>query len=229
MSTGIAATPSTTVTPAGPGTARATLIATLLSLASLAVAVVVLWQPWGERDALGYADIAPHRDAAWLGTLVDGLAFAVVGVTLGLAVCILAPKRGSTPAAIGAVATGLGGIAFGTGMFSFGALAWFATDTSTLPAAAGTALMSRVEGAPGHLMAVQMTGFLLFTVGSLILMAALWRARSVPRWLPVAFLVLTVALFALSGVALNVVEAAQFLLLPVIGFYLVRAGGRTAT
>jgi hypothetical protein len=87
--------------------------------------------------------------------------------------------------------------------------------------------MSRVETAPGHLMAVQMAGFLLFTLGSLILMAALWRARSVPRWLPVTFLALTVGLFALSGVALNVVEAAQFLILPVIAFYLVRAAGRT--
>lgn len=69
------------------------------------------------------ADIAPHRDAAWLGAVIDGLGYAAVGIALGLAVCALAPARGSTWATVGAVVTGFGGVAFCAGMVSFGSLA----------------------------------------------------------------------------------------------------------
>jgi hypothetical protein len=71
-------------------------------------------------------------------------------------------------------------------------------------------------------MVPQMLGFLLFTLGSLLLMGALWRSRSVPRWLPIAYLVLTVGIFALSGLLLNVVQAVQTLLLVPVAFYALR-------
>jgi hypothetical protein len=215
-------TAAVTAAPARPAAARAAIVSTVLALGALAVAAVVLWQPWGERDALGYADIAPHRDAAWLGTLVDGLAFAAVGVALGLAVCRLAPARGAVWANVGALLTASGGVAFCAGAVSFGSFAWYATDTAAIPAGPGTALMSHVEDSPGHMMGVQMAGFLLFTVGSLVLMVALWRARAVPRWLPVAYLVLTVGTFALGGVVLNVVQAAQMVSLMIVAYYAAR-------
>lgn len=223
----------TSVSPAAGASARvsrvrAAIVAAILSLGALAVAVVVLWQPWGERDQLGYADIAPHRDAAWLGTLVDGLGYAAIGIALGVAVCMLAPGKGSVLAGIGAVMTGLGGVLFCAGMVSFGSFAWYATSTDAIPAEAGTALMTYAEESPGHILGTQMAGFLLVTLGSLVLMAALWRARSVPRWLPVAYLVLTVGVFALDGVALNVVQAAQMSSVLAVAYYTVLAGGRSA-
>jgi hypothetical protein len=207
---------------------RAATVSVLLTLGALVLAVVVLWQPWGERDQLGYADLAPHRDAAWLGAVVDGLAFAVVCVALALAVCRLAPARGWVWATVGAVITGLGGLAFATGMVAFGSLAWYATSTDAIPVEAGTALMTYVEDNPGHVLGTQMAGFLLATVGTLVLMVALWRARSVPRWLPIGYLVLTVGVFALSGVALNIVQAAQTLSLVVVGYFAWRAAARPA-
>jgi hypothetical protein len=208
--------------PVRPAAARAAIVSTFLALGAAVIAVLVLWQPWGERDALGYADLAPHRDAAWLGTLADGLAFAVVGAALGLAVCLLAPARGAAWANIGAVMTTLGGAAFCAGMVSFGSFAWYATDTAAIPAGPGEALMSYVEDSPGHMLGVQMVGFLLFTLGSLALMVALWRSRAVPRWLPIGYLVLTVGTFALGGVALNIVQAIQMLSLVVVAYYTVR-------
>lgn len=213
---------TTTPAPVSTAQARAVTVSAFLGLGAVAVAVAVLWQPWGERDALGYADIAPHRDAAWLGTMIDGLAFAVVGVTLGLAVCRLARARGSAWATVGAAMTGLGGIAFCAGMISFGSLSWYATDTRALPADAGTALMTYAVDHPGHLMGPQMAGFLLVTLGSLALMVALWRARSVPRWLPIGYAVLTAGTFALDGVALNVVQAAQMLSLLIVAHRAIR-------
>lgn len=208
--------------------ARAAIVSAVLTLGAVAVAAVALWQPWGERDHFGYADLAPHRDAAWLGSVIDGLGFAALAITLGLAVCILAPARGSTWANIGAVVTGFGGVAFCAGMVSFGSFAWYATSTDAIPADSGTALITYTVNNPGHMMGLQMAGFLLVTLGSLVLMAALWRARSVPRWLPIGYLVLTVGLFALGGVALNIVQAIQTLSLVVIAFYALRAAGRPA-
>jgi hypothetical protein len=82
--------------------------------------------------------------------------------------------------------------------------------------------MTYVLDNPGHVMGAQMAGFLLYTLGTLLLMGALWRARAVPRWLPIGFLVLTVGLFAVDGVVLNVVQAVQTLLLVPVAFYALR-------
>jgi len=171
--------------PLGITRARSAIISAFLALGALAVAATVLWQPMGERNQIGYADIASQRDAAWLGTVVNGLAFAPVGVALGLAVCVLAPRRGSTWANIGAIVTGLGGVTFCAGMVTFGSFAWYATDTDAIPADSGTALMAYVENNPGHVLGLQMAGFFLATLGSAVLMVALLRSRSVPRWLPI--------------------------------------------
>jgi hypothetical protein len=202
---------------------RSALVSGVLALGAVAVAVIVLWQPWGERDHLSYADIAPHRDAAWLGSLIDGLAIAAIGVALGIVACRLAPGRGAAWATVGAVLTGFGGVAFCAGMVSFGSLAWYATDPAAVPPDAGNALLTYAVDHPGHLLGTQMAGFLLYTVGALVLMVALWRARAVPRWLPVAYLVLTLGVFATGGVVLNLVQAAQTLLLIPVAAYALRA------
>jgi hypothetical protein len=208
-----------TATPTAVRRLRPAIVSAVLALASGTVAVLVLWQPWGERDALGYDDLAPHADAAWLGSLVDGLAVAAIGVTLALAVCRLVTARGSVLATVAALLAGFGGVAFSAGMITYATLAWYVTNTAAVPADQGRALMSYVENNPGHAMGPQMAGFLLFTLGSLGLMAALWRARAVPRPLPVTYLVLTVGIFVLDGVALNLVQAAQTLSLLVVAYY----------
>jgi len=206
----------------GVNRARVAIVAAVLTAAAITLAVTVLWQPWGERDALTYADLAPHRDAAWLGVLFDGIGFAALGITLGIAVCLLAPARGAVWATVGAVLTGFGGVAFCAGMVSFGSLAWYATNTDAVSVESGTALMTYIENNPGHILGAQMAGFLLTTVGSLLLMVALWRSRSVPRWLPIAYLVLTVGVFATDGVLLNVIQAAQTLLVIPVAYYAYR-------
>jgi hypothetical protein len=206
----------------GVNRARVAIVAVVLTVAAIALAVTVLWQPWGERDALGYADLAPHRDAAWLGALIDGLSFAALGITLGIAVCLLAPARGAVLANVGAVLTGFGGLAFCAGMVSFGSFAWYATNTDAISVESGTALMTYIENNPAHILGPQMAGFLLATLGSLVLMGALWRARAVPRWLPIAYLVLTIGVFATDGVVLNVIQAAQTLLVIPVAYYAYR-------
>jgi uncharacterized membrane protein len=212
----------------GTDRVRATIVALILAIGAIASAIVVLWQPWQERDQFSYAALASVRDAVWAGSIIDGLALAAVGVTLGLAVCLLAPARGSVWANIGAVLSGLGGVAFCAGISAHGVLTWYATATEAIPADAGTTMMAYVEDNFGHVAALHVSGFLLLTLGSLLLMVALWRARSVPRWLPIAFLVLTVAVFTgLSGRLLDIVQAVQILTYTVVAWYLWRAAGRT--
>jgi hypothetical protein len=226
MATVAPATPDLSTVPVTASRARAAIVSAALTVGAATVAAVVLLQPWGGRNELAYGDIAPHRDAAWLGAVADGLGIAVVAIGLALAVCMLAPTRGSTLANIGAVVAGIGGAAFCAGQTAFGSIAWYATDTHVLSTDAGTSLLKYVVDNPGHGMAEAMAGFLLYSIGSLLLMGALWRARSVPRWLPVAYLVLTIGVFLSFGVVANIVQAAQTLSLVVVAYSLVRSAGR---
>lgn len=202
---------------------RARIVAVVLAAGAVAVAAVLLWHPFGERNDLSYAALAPVRDAAWAGAVIDGLGFAAVGVALGLAACLLAPARGAVWASTGAVLTGAGGIAFCAGMYAVAVLAWFVTATEVVPPETGTELMAYVEENFGRVGALQMAGFLLFTVGALVLMVALWRARSVPRWFPGGFAVLTLAAFApLPSRVLDLVQAVQFGSLVLVAWWLWR-------
>jgi hypothetical protein len=93
------------------------------------------------------------------------------------------------------VAATLGGITYAMGAFGFAALAWYATETSALPVEEGTALLEYAVDHPAHVLGPQMAGFLLFTIGTVLLSVALLRSRTVPRWLPAGLLVLTAATF----------------------------------
>jgi hypothetical protein len=77
---------------------------------------------------------------------------------------------------------------------------------------------------PEHGMVVQMAGFLLFTLGSIALMIALVRARSVPLWLPIAFFVLVAAQFApVPSRLLDFVQVALMALLVALAWMFHRA------
>jgi hypothetical protein len=208
--------------PPGLRRVRDTLLAVLLFAGAATAAAMVLWQPWGERNAFDYADLAPLRDTAWVGALLDGLGIATAAIALGLVACRLAWARGAALATAGSLLCGLGGVLFCAGITSFGVLAWYATAAEAVPVASGTALLSHAEANPGHLYGLSMAGFLLFTVGSLVLMVALWRSRTVPVWLPIGVIILTVGVFAASGTVLNVIQAVQMLLIGTTGWFLLR-------
>lgn len=172
-----------------------TLVAIGLAVGAAAVASVLLWHPWETRDRFGYADLAPIRDAMWQAIVVDATGFAVVAVTLSIAVCALARARGAVWATVGAAVTTLGGIVYAMGAFGFAAIIWYATETDAVSVADGTRLLDHAVDHPEHGMVLQMAGFLFFTIGSLVLSVALIRSRAVPRWLPIAFIVLVAAQF----------------------------------
>lgn len=202
-------TPSSGPTPPSPvpgPRARTWLVGGGLAVAGATLAALLVWLPWGARNAFDHASIQPIRDTAWLGMTLDGLAMGVLAVTVSIATCLLAPDRGRRWADVGSVLTVLGGIAFAMSAFGRGVLGWFATAESVGPAA-GDALLTLVSEDPTRLVLVTGGGFLSVTIGTLILAVAWWRSRVVPRWLPITLAVLTVAQFTFfEGRALDVVQ-----------------------
>jgi len=204
-----------------PARARRRVAAVGLGLGALTIAGLLVTTPWGERNATSYDEIAPVRDAAWAGMLADGIAFAVVGLLFSMTVLSLVRGRGRVPALVGAIVTSLGGLLFAMGSFAFASLAWYATS-SAIPVDTGKALLAYAAENPQHGFVPAMVGFLLFTVGSLLLAASLLRSRAVPLAAVIVFAALTLSQFAgVEGRGLDFVQIALMLLLTglaVVGF-----------
>jgi hypothetical protein len=182
--------------PAGLGAspARTRIVAVALALGAVAVAAMLVWRPWGETNSTGYGDIAPIRDNLWVGILIDSTAFAVVAIAVALATCLLVQHRGSRWANTGAVLTVLGGVLFAMGQFAHAVLGWFATSTA-ISTEAGKALISYADDNPVRVMVPGVAGFLMVSVGMLLLAIAQLRSHALPRWMPISLIVLTVAQF----------------------------------
>lgn len=202
---------------------RTLIVAATLVLAAAAVALVLLFRPWPVRNSFLYEELAPVRDAIWTAILIDAVAFAVIGLSLSLGVCLLAPARGARLANVGAVVTIAGGLLFAMGAFAFAAFTWYVTDPTALPIQDGARFLEFAVANPEHLMLPQMLGFLLYTIGTLILAVAMLRSGAVSRWLPIAIVATTVAQFAVHDRALDLVQVGAMALLVLVGVNLARA------
>ncbi len=204
-------------------TARIRVAAAALAGSAATIGVLLATKPWGDRldsssdEVLDYDQLLEVRDAAWASMLVDGFAYAVIGLTLGLGVLHLARGRGRVAALVGAVLTTAGGILFAMGAGAFATFAWFATAPG-LPDDAGRSLVDYANDHIGHVIGADMAGFLVFTLGSLVLSAAVVRARVVPAPAVIVFVLATLAQFAIptGNDVLNYVQIGTMALL--IGF-----------
>jgi hypothetical protein len=205
---------------ASSGPARIRVAAAALAASAATVGVLLAAPPWGDRldsssdEFLDYDKLLEVRDAAWVGMLVDGFAYAVIGLTLGLGVLHLARGRGRVAALVGAVLTSAGGVLFAIGAGAFATFSWFATAPG-LPDDAGRALVDYANDHVGHVIGADMAGFVVFTLGTLVLSAAMVRARAVPVAWVVVFVLATLAQFALPAGSdlLNYVQIAMMALL----------------
>ncbi len=174
--------------------------------------------PSPERGDFSYASFAAVRDAAWLSAVIDHLGFVLLSLDLPMAVCLLVRARGSRLATIGSALVIVGGMFFASGFYALYLMGWYATAPEALSAEDGTAFMRYLENNLAHVLGPQ-AGFFAFNIGTLLLCAALWRSRSVPRGVPVAIAVLTVGQFLVPEAALDVAQTLFLLsLLPVAWF-----------
>lgn len=179
---------------AAPGRLALLFAAILVtSVTAVALSVLSAVKPIGAGgDALpGFAAVAPLRGYAWGFFTFAGVQMVVGVCAAALATWILTPARGARWATVGGALVWLGAGAYAVGIGGWAAVYYFGTDPRLGRAGAG--LIDRFNHDGAHMMAVPIGGALLVTLGALLLAVALWRARSVPRWVPV--------LSALSGVA----------------------------
>ena len=200
--------------PGHPGRIR--LVAAVLAAASAVLAVLVVTHPWGERldssadDLVTYDYVIEHHANAWPSMFADVLAFGLIAVCLAIGVAHLVRARGRTLATVGAALVVLGGLLSAMGSFAFVTVLYFVGE---LPEGSGRTLVDTLNDDVAHVLGAEMAGFLLFTLGSLALAGALFRARAVPRLAIGLYVVLTAALFAgLPSSAMDVAQAAQVVL-----------------
>jgi hypothetical protein len=211
------------------GRGRARIVASTLGISAAAVAAVLLFRPWQVRNSFAYAELAPVRDAVWTAIFIDALAFLALAISAALSVALVARGRGARLADIGAVITIAGGALFAMGAFAFVALVWLVTDTSVLAPADGARVIEAAMNEAAHVVLPQALGFLLYTAGTLILAAALFRSRAVPRWLPIAIVVATLLQFGFHDRVLDFVQIGGMALwLVLAGLLLVREPTETA-
>ena len=171
-----------------PRTARngrlALLFAAILatSVSALALSVVSFAKPIGEGDGLpDYAGIAANRGYVWAFFAAAGVQLVIGACAAAIAAMLLAPNRWGT---VGGSIVWLGAALYGVGIGGWAAAYYFGTDPALAPRTAA-ALIDRINDDTAHVLAVPVAGALLIGLGTLLLALALWRARSVPRWVPI--------------------------------------------
>jgi hypothetical protein len=220
-------TPAARTAPA-PQTSRLGLLFAVLLVtgaSSLALTVVSFAKPIGAGDTLpDYASIASMRGYVWAFFFIAAVQLIVGMSAAALAVWILVPARGARWATVGGSLVWLGAAIYGVGVGGWAALYYFGSDPSVPGPTTAARLIDHVNDDTVRMLAVPIGGALLVTLGSLLLAVALWRARSVPRWVPIASAVTGVATIVIPTGSIGgvVSEAASSVTAVAIGWYVWR-------
>jgi hypothetical protein len=215
-----AVSPSRSAAPGRLALLFAVIVAT--SLSAFALAFVSFVKPIGQGDAMpDYAAIAPHRDYVWSFFAIAGVQLIVGACAAALAAWLLVPDRGARWATLGGGLVWLGAALYGVGIGAWAAVYYFATDRATLGSATAARFVDHVNDDSAHMLAVPIGGAILIALGSLTIAVALWRARTVPRWVPIVGAISAVATLVLppDGVAGLAGEAASSATMIAIGWY----------
>ncbi len=183
-----------TLTKEAPAVDRATverirLMAVLLAITALGAAVGGIFWPVAADggDTYSYADIADRRDL-WWGLLAFLAVNGIVNVMLqAVAVLVLVRERGSRWATVGAALMWVGIATQAVGVAGWQSAYFYATDPGVDPAA-GRAVVEAANADQAHLFPLLIAGALLVMIGTVLQVVALFRAKAVPVWVPIAAL-----------------------------------------
>jgi len=194
MTTQMAAAPTLTPAPAARG--RAGLLGGTLAVTSvLGLPLTVLW-PGTSGEWFGYGDVAPIRDRFFWVLTVLAVVFILNVPAQALAAMLIVQNRGARWATAGGAVMILGAAMQVTGPAGWATLYYHTTGPALDPATA-TAFMTRIAD-DWRLFAVPTAGALLVVLGTVVQAVGLWRSRALPRWVPLASLVV-VAMFVLPA------------------------------
>jgi hypothetical protein len=180
--------------PAGNGRLRLLFgVIVVTSLSAFGLSVASLAKPIGDGDSLPtFAAIQPVRGYVWAFFALAAVQLIVGACAAALAGWILAPARGARWATIGGSLIWLGAAMYGVGVAGWAAFYFYATDTAVVDPATAARLVDHANDDTVRMLAVPFGGAILVAMGSLLLAVALWRARTVPRWVPIVGAISTV-------------------------------------
>jgi hypothetical protein len=192
------------------------------SLSAVALAVVSYAKPIGNGDGLpDYAAIAGARGYLWGFFLVAGVQVVVGACAAALAAWLLVPARGGRWANVGGSLVWLGAAIYAVGIGGWATIYYFGTDPAALDQTTATRLIDHVNDDTARMLAVPIGGALLLALGSIALAVALWRARTVPRWIPIGGLLTAVTGIVVppDTIAGIIAEAASSATTVAVGWY----------
>jgi hypothetical protein len=175
---------------------RAALIAIVILITSIAGIAVVWFYPVPDvAGRYSYAQLEPIRDFLWAFFIFAGVNVIVGNVAGALAGWQLVSARGAAWTTVGGALMGLGAAIYGVGIGGWATIVYYVTNPTAIDPARGSLLLDYVFNDVPRLFGAVIPGGLLVMIGTVCLAIGLWRARTVPRWVPILLASLLVTLF----------------------------------
>jgi hypothetical protein len=206
-------TPDTVATEtAAPGSTelvtrtRIAVVCVVLALTAVAAVPIGLFWPGGTNSgtALTVADVASYRQTWWVFIMSSAVLTSLNVPAQAIAVLALVRERGAKAATWGAGLMWVGAVLEAVGLAGFGSAYFYPSDPS-VSHAAGAAVFSSIADDHLHLLAIQLPGHLLSTIGIVVQSVALFRSKAVPKWVPIISLSILVTYVIPGGHVIGLV------------------------
>jgi hypothetical protein len=165
---------------------RITIVCVVLALTALAtIPMGLLWPGDSNSDTvLRVDDVQSYRQMWWLLIMGNALITSLNVPAQAIAVLTLVRERGSRGATWGAVLMWIGAAMEAVGLAGFAAAYFYPSDPS-VSHRAGAEVFGAIAQDHVHLLAIQLPGHLMMTIGILVQAVAMFGSGAVPKWVPV--------------------------------------------
>ena len=197
------------------------LFAAIVLMAVATMLVSILFPAVGDTGWFSYSSVRSTGPFFWIFLTLAAAHIVVAAVAGALAALLLVPGRGWRWATAGAALgiTGAGFYALGVGGWAM--VYYFAAHSPALEAPTATAFIESVNADAFRVFAAPVTGALAIALGTFLMAVGLWRAGTVPKWLPALGVFGSVITFVLptDGLLGAAVEAPQAIAGIMVGWY----------
>lgn len=163
---------------------RVTLLFATILVTSLGGLIVTLQFPT-ESEGLTYAIVTQNPRGLWVFLLAAGANLAIGIPALAIAGMMLARRRGTVWATVGGATMWLGAGAYAVGIGNWAGMFASAVHPAVPDESTSRALVDAVNADTLLMWAAPGGGAALVALGTVLLSVGLWRARTVPRWIPI--------------------------------------------